>query len=156
MYNGGDYFGSLSLFEKGLKEQKDAAITARSAFWKAESEYNLENFKEALLSYKQFLDLNKANETVEFKNINYNIAYTNFKLKDYDSAGDYFQKHIESNKTDKFRLNDSYLRLADCRFVTTKYQVALDAYNKVIESKSVDADYAYFQKALCYLSLIHI
>ncbi|PKB15695.1 tetratricopeptide repeat protein [Flavobacterium sp. 5] len=150
LYTNGDYFGSLSMFEKGLKEQKDPLITARSAFWKAESEYNLENFKEALSSYQQFLDLAKAKETAEYKNINYNMAYANFKLKEYDSAGDYFQKQIESNKADKFRLNDSYLRLADCRFVTTKYQVALDAYIKVIESKSVDADYAYFQKALCY------
>nr|WP_315150285.1 tetratricopeptide repeat protein [uncultured Flavobacterium sp.] len=150
LYTNSDYFGSLSMFEKGLKVPKDAIITARSAFWKAESEYNLENFKEALLSYQQFLDLPKAKETAEFKNVNYNIAYANFKLKEYDTAGDSFQKQIESNKADKFRLNDSYLRLADCRFVTTKYQVALDAYNKVIESKSVDADYAYFQKALCY------
>ncbi|PJJ09042.1 tetratricopeptide repeat protein [Flavobacterium sp. 1] len=150
LYTNSDYFGSLSMFEKGLKERKDATITARTTFWKAESEYNLENFKEALLSYQQFLDLPKAKETVEFKNVNYNIAYANFKLKEYETAGNYFQNQIESNKADKFRLNDSYLRLADCRFVTTKYQVALDAYNKVIESKSVDADYAYFQKALCY------
>jgi TolA-binding protein len=150
LYTNSDYFGSLSMFEKGLKEPKDPIFTARSAFWKAESEYNLENFKDALLSYQQFLDLPKAKETAEFKNVNYNIAYANFKLKEYDTAGDSFQKQIESNKADKFRLNDSYLRLADCRFVTTKYQVALDAYNKVIESKSVDADYAYFQKALCY------
>ncbi|MBF4473143.1 tetratricopeptide repeat protein [Flavobacterium sp. HJJ] len=150
LYTNSDYFGSIAMFEKGLKEQKDAVITARTTFWKAESEYNLENFKDALASYQQFVDLPKAKETAEFKNINYNIAYANFKLKEYDTAGDFFQKQIENNKADKFRLNDSYLRLADCRFVTTKYQVALDAYIKVIESKSVDADYAYFQKALCY------
>lgn len=156
LYNDSDYFGSLAMFEKGLKEPKDAIITARSAFWKAESEYNLENFKDALSSYKQFVDVIARNEaisakeTAEFKNVNYNIAYANFKLKEYDTAGDFFQKQIETNKADKFRLNDSYLRLADCRFVTTKYQSALDAYIKVIESKSVDVDYAYFQKALCY------
>jgi tetratricopeptide (TPR) repeat protein len=150
LYNEGNYFGCLSLFEKGLKEQKDATITARTTFWKAESEYNLENYKEALLSYQQFSDLPKANETVEYKNINYNIAYANFKLKEYETAGDYFQKQIDNNKVDKIRLNDSFLRLADCRFVTTNYQAALDAYNKAIAAKSVDADYAYFQKALCY------
>jgi len=110
----------------------------------------LEDYKEALLSYQQFSDLAKAKETVEYKSINYNIAYANFKLKEYDAAGNSFQSQIDNNKADKFRLNDSYLRLADCRFVTTKYQSALDAYLKVIESKSVDADYAYFQKALCY------
>jgi TolA-binding protein len=71
-------------------------------------------------------------------------------LKEYDQAGNYFQSQIEKVKEDKVRLNDSYLRLADCRFVTSKYGPAMDAYVKVIESKSPDADYAYFQKAICY------
>jgi TolA-binding protein len=71
-------------------------------------------------------------------------------LKEYDQAGDYFQNQIEKAPSDKARLNDSYLRLADCRFVTSKYGSAMDAYSKVIESKSVDADYAYFQKAISY------
>jgi TolA-binding protein len=48
------------------------------------------------------------------------------------------------------RLNDSYLRLGDCRFVTSKYWPAMEAYNQVIKSKGVDADYAYYQKAMCY------
>jgi tetratricopeptide (TPR) repeat protein len=150
LFTESNYSQSLILFEKAIKEQKDAVITARATFWKAESEYNLEDYKEALLSYKQFSDLEKAAATAEFKNINYNKAYANFKLKEYEIAGNFFQSQIESAKGDKTRLNDSYLRLADCRFVTTKYQAALEAYNKVIESKSVDGDYAYFQKALCY------
>ena len=37
------------MFEKGLKEQKDPIITARSAFWKAESEYNLENYQRSFI-----------------------------------------------------------------------------------------------------------
>ncbi|CAN1531989.1 Tetratricopeptide repeat [Flavobacteriaceae bacterium] len=150
LYTEGNYFESVTMFEKAVKEQKDATITARATFWKAESDFNLENYKDALMSYQLFLNSEKAKETTEFKNINYNIAYANFKLKEYDAAGNSFQSQVDNNKVDKFRLNDSYLRLADCRFVTTKYQSALDAYNKVIELKSVDGDYAYFQKALCY------
>jgi hypothetical protein len=42
-----------------------------------------------------------------------------------------FPKQIEKAPSDKVRLN-SYLRLADCRFVTTKYAAAMDA---MIESK---------------------
>jgi len=150
LFTEANYSQSLKMFEKAIKEQKDPAITARATFWKAESEYNLEDYKETLSSYTAFMALANAKETVEFKNLNYNIAYTNFKLKEYETAGNYFQSQIESNKEDKTRLNDSYLRLADCRFVSSKYQPALDAYNKVIELKSVDGDYAYFQKALCY------
>ena len=65
-------------------------------------------------------------------------------------AGDFFQAQVEAVKDDKIRLNDAYLRLGDCRFVTAKYWPAMDAYNKVIDMKSVDADYAAFQKGISY------
>ena len=58
-------------------------------------------------------------------------------------------KHEEKG-TDKVRMNDSYLRLADCRFVNSKYGQAMEAYAKVIEQKSVDADYAFYQRAISY------
>jgi TolA-binding protein len=150
LYTDGDYEQALRLFTKATTEQKDASITARATFWKGETEYVLDDFKNALLSFKQFSASSGVAATPEFKNYNYNIAYTYFKLKEYDQAGNYFQNQIEKATSDKVRLHDSYLRLADCRFVTSKYWPAMEAYVKVIELKSVDADYAYFQKAICY------
>ena len=150
LYTDGDYEQALRLFTKATTEQKDAVITARATFWKGETEYVLDDFKNALLSFKQFSASSGAAATPEFKNYNYNIAYTYFKLKEYDQAGNYFQNQIEKGTADKVRLHDSYLRLADCRFVTSKYWPAMEAYVKVIELKSVDVDYAYFQKAICY------
>ena len=150
LYTDENYQEALKMFSKSIIEQKDAVFTARAAFWRGETEYVLNEFKEALLSFKQFIGASQATATPEFKNNNYNIAYTYFKLKEYEQAGNYFQNQIEKAPSDKVRLNDSYLRLADCRFVTSKYGPAMDAYTKVIESKSVDADYAYFQKAISY------
>jgi TolA-binding protein len=150
LYTDGNYPEALKMFAKSINEQKDAVFMARATFWKAETEYVMDDFKDALLSFKQFAGLAQASTTPEYKNHNYNIAYAYFKLKEYDQAGNYFQNQIEKVKDDKVRLNDSYLRLADCRFVTSKYGSAMDAYAKVIESKSVDADYAYFQKAISY------
>jgi TolA-binding protein len=150
LYTDGKYQEALTLFSNSLDEQRDAKFTARATFWKGETEYVLDDFKNAVLSYRQFIGLAGAKDTPEYKNSNYNIAYAYFKLKEYDQAGNYFQNQIENVKNDKVRLNDSYLRLGDCRFVTSKYTSALEAYNKVIELKSIDADYAYFQKAICY------
>ena len=150
LYTDSNYQEAATLFEKSLDQQKDAKYTARAAFWKGETEYVLDDFKNAVLSYKQFQGLAAAKETPEYKNSNYNIAYAYFKLKEYNQAVDYFQNQIDNAKDDKVRLHDSYLRLADCRFVTSKYTSALEAYIKVIELKSIDADYAYFQKAICY------
>ena len=144
------YPEAATLFEKSIALQKDPIFTARASFWNGETEYIQENYKNAISNYKSFLDFAQAKDTPEYKNVQYNLAYAYFKLKEYNQAGNYFENQIEKFKTDKLRLHDSYLRLGDCRFVTSKYIEASQAYNKVIELKSIDADYAYFQKAICY------
>jgi TolA-binding protein len=144
------YNQASTLFEQSLREPKDMKFSARATFWNGETQYIQEDYKQAILSYKQFLDFAQAAATPEYNNANYNLAYSYFKLKEYTQAGNYFENQIGKSKADKVRLHDSYLRLGDCRFVTSKYTAALEAYNKVIELKSVDADYAFFQKAICY------
>ena len=148
-FTDGEYQLALQQFEKAIGQQKDAFITARATFWKGETQFVLDDFKNALLSFKQFLTYSEATTTPEFSNCNYNIAYAYFKMKEYDQAGNYFQKQIDKG-TDKVRLNDAYLRLADCRFVTSKYGSAMEAYAKVIEQKSVNADYALYQRSLSF------
>lgn len=148
LYTDTKYTEALSMLTKSLSEAKDPYITARATFWKAETEYVLEDYKEAVLSFKQFSTAAKASTTPEFKNHNYNIAYTYFKLKEYDQAATFFQNQIEQAPSDKVRLYDSYLRMADCRFVTSKYSQAIEGYTKAIDAKSSDADYAYFQRAI--------
>ena len=150
LYTDGNYQEALKMFKKSITNQRNEKITARATFWKGETEYVLDNFNEALLSFKQFEGFAEAKTTPEYKNINYNIAYAYFKQKEYEQAGNYFQKFIDGNKEDKVCLNDAYLRLGDSRFVSAKYWPAMDAYNKAIEMKAIDADYAAFQKALSY------
>ncbi len=148
-FTDGDYQTALKQFEKAVSQQKEALITARATFWKGETQFVLEDFKSAQLSFKQFIGFAEAINTPEYKNAYYNIAYVYFKIKDYDQAGNYFQKQIEKG-TDKVRMNDAYLRLAECRFVTSNYDKAMEAYAKVIEQKSIDADYAYYQRSISY------
>lgn len=150
LYNESNYAEAGKMFKSAASEQKTPEFTARATFWKAETEYVTEDFRNALLSYKQFAGMAAAKTTDEYKNINYNIGYTYFKLKEYDQAGNSFQAQIDNSKEDKVRLNDSYLRLGDCRFVNSKYTQANEAYAKAIEAKGVDADYAQFQKAISY------
>ncbi|GAA3771875.1 tetratricopeptide repeat protein [Flavobacterium ginsengiterrae] len=150
LFNESNYSEATKMFKSAASEQKTPEFTARATFWKAETEYVSDDFQNALLTYKQFAGLSAAKSTDEYKNINYNIGYTYFKLKEYDQAANSFQAQIDSNKEDKVRLNDSYLRLGDSRFVNSKYSQAMEAYGKAMDAKSVDADYAQFQKALSY------
>lgn len=150
LYTDANYTEALSMFKKSIAEPRDAKFTARATFWKAETEYVLDNFSEALISFKQFEGNTEAKNTPEFKNIDYNIGYTYFKLKNYEQAVTHFETFSKNNTADKVRLNDTYLRLGDSNFVIGKYWPAMEAYNKAMDMKGIDADYAAFQKALSY------
>ena len=150
LYTDASYRAALDMFKKSIAEPRDAKFSARATFWKGETEYVLDQYNEALISFKQFIAFPESKSTPEYKNINYNIAYTYFKQKEYDQAATFFQNFIDQVKNDNTRLNDAYLRLGDSRFVTTKYWPAMEAYNKAIDLNGVDSDYAFYQKAISY------
>lgn len=149
-YIDGNYQDALQMFQKSLAEPRDPKFVARALFWKGEIEFHLDQFKEALLSFQQFKNHASVPSTPEFKNLDYHLAYAHFKLKDYEASIPFFQKSIVTNANDKVKLNDSYLRLADAFFVTSKYWPAMENYNKAIELGGSEADYAAYQKALSY------
>ena len=148
LYNETRYKDALGMFNNSLKEPRDPIFVAKATFWKAETEYNLTNYNDALIGFKQFSGLVEASGLPENDNLDYNLAYTYFKLKDYSNASNYFQKFIDKNSSDRLRRNDAYLRLADGYFVSSKYQNAINAYNKAIQINEIETDYAMFQKAM--------
>ncbi|MEH1009101.1 tetratricopeptide repeat protein [Winogradskyella sp. ECml5-4] len=148
LYNENKYNDALNLFKSSLKEPRDPVFVAKATFWKAETEYNLTNYNDALIDFKQFNGFSESSNLPENENLNYNLAYTYFKLKDYNNASNYFEKFIAQPKNDNLRQNDAYLRLADGYFVSSNYKDAIDAYNKAIQINEIETDYAAFQKAM--------
>ena len=147
LFNEGRYLEASNLFKASLKEPRDSNYTARAIFWKAETDFNLTNYNDALVGFKQFEQQGQF-ALPEMENIDYNIAYTYFKLKNYTKATEYFNTFIKNTKEDKVRLNDAYLRLGDGYFVSSEYNKAIEAYEHAIEISEIDSDYPFFQKAL--------
>ena len=150
LYNAGSYLDAKAMFKKSLDEPRDEQFVARATYWNAECDYVLNNHKEAVIGYKQFLQNSNAAATPEYPDLNYNLAYAYFSDKDYENAASYFEKFTTENTEDSVRLNDAYLRLGDSRFISSKYWPALEAYNKAIEINVTDSDYATFQKSMSY------
>lgn len=150
LFNESMYLEAGKHFEKALKEPRTKKITARAQFWKAECNYLLGDYNEALLGFKQFQHQDSLIQFTEAKNLDYQIAYTYFKQKEYGQAIGSFSNYIETSKGDLQRLNDSYLRLGDSYFVTADYWKAMETYNEAKKLNSIDADYAHFQKAISY------
>jgi TolA-binding protein len=148
LYSEGKYLEAETLFDASIKESIDPKYTVRATFWKAESDYNLTSYDDALVGFKQFMQQSESVSSAEYKNINYHMAYTYFKLKNYNQASEYFNQFVLKGTEDKVRLNDAYLRLGDAHFVSSEYQKAINAYEKAIKLDRIEPDYPAFQKAL--------
>ncbi len=143
------YAEALVHYEKSLKRPANAAFEARARYWKAESAYMLNQFQEALTDFVAFQQLPAAKATAEYKDLDYQLGYTYFKLGDYAHAGAYFKNFTDRKPVGAIAV-DAYARLGDSYFVTSKYWPAMEAYNQVLAMGGPEKDYATFQKALCY------
>ena len=144
-----DYSGAINAFDKSIGSAEDPKFKARASFWKGEAEFNSNKFNEALKSYTEFQKNPHAKSTSESKDLDYNLAYTYFKLKQYTSAATSFNNYVASS-TDTDKKHDAYLRLGDSYFVSSKYWPAIEAYNSALDGSGSEKDYAAFQKALSY------
>ena len=150
LYNEGKYNEAEENFKNATNTTFDALTTVKATYWKAETNYILTNYIEAIKDYKKFISNNEASKTEEFKNANYNLGYAYFKQKEFDNAIEEFKKYINKNTDDSVKRNDSYLRIGDSYFINRNYTSAINYYNKAIELNAVDTDYAQFHKAISY------
>lgn len=150
LYDEQEYEKAKEAFEKSISKKQDAEFTARATFWKAESAYNLDQYDAAIKSYNDFKSQTASKATDEYKGIEYNLGYAYFNQQKYENAGHHFKAYAEKSGTDPKERNDAYVRLGDSYFAESNYWSAMEEYNKAIDQKGVDNDYAYFQKAISY------
>ena len=150
MYNNAKYSDAKELLEGSLSTAINPVFKARATYWKAETEYQLSNFYDALEGFLDFKNNADRTHLEEFKNIEYNLAYTYFKQKKYALAIQSFQSFISTKPKNLVLLSDSFLRLADSYFVSTQYSSAIDAYQKALKLAQIELDYATFQIAVSH------
>jgi len=150
LYKEGNYREAEEYFDLALSERRDPRFTALATFWKAESDFNLRNFQDALVGYREFAGMSGAQGVSEKENLDYNIGYAYFKQRDYDRAVEYFKRYSNDTSHDKARRNDAFVRLGDSYFVNSSYWPAMEAYNAAIALNGNENDYAAFQKAISY------
>ncbi len=139
---------SLTFFEEGKKASK-TDIKAQSEYWSAEANYQLGNFQDALKGFKKFSKTGFQGS--ELNNIQYNIGYANFKLKDYKNAAIAFQQYLRTATTDDIEMvDDATIRMGDSFYANRDFSNAIKAYKKVADNFGIGADYAQFQAAMSY------
>ncbi|MGB5691373.1 MAG: tetratricopeptide repeat protein [Flavobacteriaceae bacterium] len=142
-----DFDGSITNLEKSLASAEDQLYKARALYWKADAQYRLNRFEDALNDFRAFGQMSIARNTKEFSDLEYNLGYTYFKLKDYNKAAESFKAFERADALPE-KKNDASMRLGDSYFVTGRYQPAINAYNRVVENRGAKRDYATFQMAM--------
>jgi TolA-binding protein len=139
---------SADMFDKSLKYEKyDRSLRARAIYWRAEANYRLGQFDNAIAGYQEFMGIPGSMLLQEYSLVRYNLGYALFNKKDYPNALNHFKTFESGGLPVKPEiLTDAKNRIADCYYITTNYPLAITYYDKVIEYAKVDADYAMYQK----------
>lgn len=153
-YRGLELFNELQYNEASTYLQKvvdtEPVMEVRALYWLGETAYQQRDFQKAKEYFTKFVNNVNASKSDEYNAIYYGLAYADFNLKNYKSAAENFEKYLNLNPKSNAWTNDALLRLADSYFADGKYWPAMERYNRLIEIKSVDEDYAAYQKAISY------
>ena len=150
-YKNAGYVEANKLFRRSLKLKENKNIDAYALYWLGRSEYELNEFDNALDIFKQFKKHPRKEMVSSFKRLNYDMAYIYFKLKEYDYALQYFKNFdLDNSSFDPSYQRDTYLRIGDCHFALKQYWPAMENYNISIALNEKLGAYPNFQKAICY------
>ncbi|PRP67234.1 tetratricopeptide repeat protein [Nonlabens agnitus] len=146
-FTAGDYKEAQTSLDKAIKYLEENDLKKKARFWRAESLYQLNDFKGAIAEFDRVKSSNARIEEDDL--LDYDMGYTYFKLQDYDASINAMQRFVAS-ANDPVRKNDAYMRIGDANFVSKKYWPAIESYNEAIKAGGSSADYASFQKGMSY------
>jgi tetratricopeptide (TPR) repeat protein len=151
LFNDGHYDNSIGFFEKAIENGSyNRTYKAEALYWKAEANYRMERYQDALESFMDFQKTPGAYTTPYFGTSFYNIGYCYFNLKRYDKSLEWFRKYLDQGKTEPQLVADACNRLGDCYYLERDFPEAINYYTQAYAQKKFDPDYALFQRAVCH------
>lgn len=143
-----------ALYAKAVKINAVPRITADANYLLGESHYRAKRYDEAENCMNKLLLSSFSKTSPYAADARYTYGYLQMRKKKYEEAQETFEEleRMIGRKSEKERTmkNDVWNRLGDCLYVQSHFGEAIRMYNKVIEAKGKDADYATYQKALAY------
>lgn len=124
-------------------------IIASSLYWKAEAQYKQGLYQDAISTFQMFLITPGAFQLPEYNLAYYSTAYSYFKQDKFSTSAIWFKKYLNNCKDISSEvLADSYLRVADCYFLSKEYSLATAHYEAIEKLNSDKKDYAMFQSGI--------
>ena len=164
LFHNRKYERAKERFEMVSKYPIDKQLNALSEFWKAECDFNLGRFQEAIDNYQKFRYSPGSVLTSVFKDLDYHVGYAYFENSNpYDNSNKFFEEKKQKNLnqaitffrnyihqteiSDTSKYRKSLLRIADGYFLQKNDLKAIENYDLAISLNGFDNSYALYQKA---------
>ena len=147
-FNNQDFKEALSYFSCANDYPMNSSYFYLSNFWMADCYYRLSDYEGAIEGYNQLVFVSEDNDLDYYDDLKkYNLAYAYFQSYDYVNALKWFRSY-EKVASDTMRINDTYLRIADCYFMSSDFSLSAKYYEKAIALDLFDIDYALYQNSV--------
>jgi len=150
LINNRSYKEALAILNKSLSAPSDKDLNLSALYWKGETQYRSEQYKDAyytLLNYQKTAGA-KSNEYHTASN--YTLGYAALKIKRYADAIGFFKSYLSTTDDDRTMQADATARVADCYFMRQDLTNAISYYSQCERLQENNADYALYQLAKCY------
>lgn len=150
LYNEANYELAAKWFDSSLEYTRDTGVTTAAYYFAGETYAQLKNYPSAIKNYQSALKQKSAKGMGYDLRARYGLAYAYMNNKEYAQALPHFRDYVQAteNAATKANYNDALVRLADCYYVTKAYNQAVTTYDRAIDAKVPDADYAMYQKGV--------
>lgn len=167
LFHNAKYTDAITNFKNVHKFPMDKILNAESYYWMAECYYRLQDYDKSVSNYVEFKLEPGAALSPSYYNADYGIGYAYFmKASPFEVINNYkdavLQQNIEllNKSASAFRnfivlkdrispekLQDTYLRIADCYYLMRQDKNAIEYYDIAIREGKGDLSYAYYQKS---------
>lgn len=146
------YKDAGKMLDKSLQTPLNQELHLSNLYWKAESQYRDENYKDAYASFIQYHKCDKVTEDENYPLSLYSFGYAALKTGKYKEAQNSFNKFLSFCNTNDYESYkpDVYARIGDCYFMQKELRSAITNYERCEQLKGNNADYALYQQSLCY------
>jgi TolA-binding protein len=149
LINDGMLISANEFLDRVLKSPGNQAVLPMVNFWKGEISYRLNKIDEAIQYYFEYLKNPVVYGEVNPASAKYNLGYCFLKKENYKQSQAFFEMVVKTPRINSSPLDqDTYVRDADCYYMSREFNVALNMYNKVLDFSWPASDYATFQKAM--------
>lgn len=167
LFQNNQYDEAIAKFKQVEKYPFDKKTNAASLYWIGESYYKKQDYDKAVEKFVEFRLEPGAALTSVFREADYSVAYAYFMKANPFKGGELNKKNDNGNRkvnleksitafrnfiqlkdrVKEVKLEDAYLRLADCYYLLPDDKLAVENYTNAINLGKGNMAYAYFQKA---------